>query len=238
MIAVTLLLIACLPVEHVRADPVEVYWDAPRRPRRYLYVQQPPPPPRPVVVVAPPRPVYVQVRDPLPLPEPEPERVDPYDTRAGVIVGAAAGAFVFFGDGAAAPMYQLHVGVGIGAAEFGLRFDLAPGAREVLVDGEPARTSLYTAGAFLSYRMLGQARVHPIVGIGLETLFLNPDGAETGRAFGAVARVGLELAFRTGSGALALGLDVEGHQPLAISQGWRGDRLPFMSFGAHMDYRF
>ena len=167
---------------------------------------------------------------------------DAYDTHGLVIAGAGMGGLFFFGDGVTgvAAAYRLHVGLAVGAAEFALRFDLAPDAMEVArTDGGLGTTpaALYTAGATFNYRFLTRAVVHPVVGAGLETVTIDPHQAEGGTAFAATGRVGLELAYPVSEGALALGLDVSGHHLIGASPSF-GAMRDMMTFGAYADYRF
>jgi hypothetical protein len=173
---------------------------------------------------------------------PEPAERDAYDTSGLVIAGAGMGGLFFFGDGitGVAAAYRLHVGLAVGAAEFALRFDLAPEAMEVArTDGGAGTTpaALYTAGATFNYRFLDHAVVHPVVGAGIETVTIDPHQAESGTAFAATGRVGLELAYPISEGALALGLDVSGHHLFGASPSF-GTMRDMMTFGAYADYRF
>lgn len=175
-------------------------------------------------------------------PSAEPQERDPYDTHGLVIAGAGMGGLFFFGDGitGVAAAYRLHVGLAVGAAEFGLRFDLAPDAMDVArTDGGLGTTpaALYTAGATFNYRFLDTAVVHPVVGAGIETVTIDPHQAEGGTAFAATGRVGLELAYPISQGALALGLDVSGHHLFGASPSF-GTMRDMMTFGAYADYRF
>lgn len=224
------------------------------RPHRYLYVDpqvlpppqpvtvrvvQPPPPTRVVVrTVSPPPPTRVVI---APTPTYEEPRVDPYDTDGRVIVGAGFGAMAFFRDGEQhfAPGYKLSLGLALDQAEFGMHFDFVPDAMDVPGDdGESLDAAVYTARAQFQYRLAPRATVHPVVGIGLETIFLNPDGAETGTAFAGTARLGLEFAYPLASGALALGVDATVHQPFGTTQSYRADPATMLSFGAYGNYRF
>lgn len=207
-----------------------------RRPVRYLFVDPPPQvvvtPPPPVVPLPPPGRVLVRVHTPPPLPAPpaSPPAVDADDPQW--FVGAGAGALFRF-DGAgreATPSYRLDLGVALGGAEFGLRFDLAPGFQT----GDD-RAALYTAGAAFGYRFLPRTRLHPVVGIGLESVFFNPQGASTARAFALTGRVGLEMDVPTAFGTIAVGLDVRAHQPLA---GAEEAQATLLGAGAHFALRF
>lgn len=173
---------------------------------------------------------------------PAPTERDAYDTHGLVIAGAGMGGLFFFGDGVTgvAAAYRLHLGLAVGAAEFALRFDLAPEAMEVArTDGGLGTTpaALYTAGATFNYRFLDRAVVHPVVGAGVETVTIDPHQAKSGTAFAAAGRVGLELAYPISMGALALGLDVNAHHLFGASESF-GAMRDMMTFGAYADYRF
>ena len=214
-----------------------------RYPQRYLLTGQPH-----VVVhrtpvvtpVVPPHRVRVVVHhrstpvEPVEPVEPPAER--PPASSPRWFVGVGTGALLRFGDqNGATPSYRIHAGVIVNQAEFVFRFDLAPGF-EV---GDPAAgtadAALYTAGAGFHYRFFKNSVVHPVVGIGLETVFFNPEGAETSRAFGLTARLGAEMGFATRFGEVALGLDATGHQPLAGAQ---EAMARLLGIGAHLDFRF
>jgi hypothetical protein len=180
-----------------------------------------PPPPR--YVVPPPAPVVV-------------ER-DPYDTPGIVVTGAGFGGLILKGDqgSTVAPAYLLHIGLAVGAAEFALRARLVPNALDL---EEPGPVSLYATGATFNYRFIPGAVVHPVAGIGLESIVGVPSRGGTGHCFAGTARVGLELAFPLRSGALALGLDTTGHLPFAASESFPADLSMMLGFGAYLDYRF
>lgn len=210
-----------------------------RQPERYLLINPPvqqPPPVHVVHVVPPPRQVVV-VRNPPPVQRVR-VRVEttPTETRAtnesGWFIGAAAGALLRFDNEhrEATPSYRLDAGVSLGQAEFGLRFDLAPAFQT----GDE-RAALYTAGAGFGYRFLEGSRVRPVIGLGLESVFFNPVGAETSRAFAVNARVGLDLDVPTNFGALSVGLDVTGHQPIA---GADQAENTLLGIAAHLALRF
>ncbi len=208
-----------------------------RRPTRYLFLDPPaasvevrvrapapvlPVVPEPVLPVVP-EPVLPVVPEPAPTPQPNPPRW---------FVGAGTGALIRF-DGAgrdATASYRLDLGVAVGGAEFGLHFDLAPRFQR---GAEPA--ALYTAGAAFGYRGLPGSRLHPIVGLGMESLFLNPQGAGTARAFAFTARLGLELDVPSAFGALAVGFDLRAHQPVA---GAPKAQATFLGLAAHLALRF
>jgi len=222
------------------AHAVELYWDPDPGP--------PPPPARAVV--------YVQPNDPVVLVEPalhadvhvdvdvgaQPARPrDPYDTSSIVIAGAGVGGIFFFGDGmtGAAAAYKLHVGVAVGQASFSVRFDLVPDATEVQAPaGGLTPAALYTAGAMFGYRFLPGAVVHPVAGVGLETIVVDPHEGQGGQAFAGTLRAGLELAYPLADGALALGIDATGHHPFGASDSYPMRAVDMLSFGAYADYRF
>jgi len=219
-----------------------------RHPDRYLLIQ---PPQRPVVrpvVVQPPqrRVVVVHHRPPPPVevrvehtPPPPVRRVTLREPRQRPrwFLGVGTGALIRFDQGVAqtTPAYRLHVGTAVDQAEFVFRFDLAPGYEVGDPDAGTTDAALYTAGAGFQYRFLEDACVHPVLGLGLETVFFNPQGAETSRSFAVTGRAGLEMGIPTGFGELALGLDVTGHQPLA---GTDGAMQSLLGVGAHLDFRF
>jgi hypothetical protein len=228
------------------ANAVELYFDAYGRPipqpTRVVVV---PPPPRVVLTVPQPR-VHVQVvrQSPTivvdPGPQPVDDRDDPYDTSGLVVAGAGVGGVLFLGDGitGAAVGYKLHLGLAVGAAEFALRFDLVPDAFEVGTDeGGTSPAAFYTMGASFNYRFLDSV-VHPVAGVGVEGMVLDPHLGETGTAFAVTARAGLELAFPLEDGALALGIDVTGHLALVATDTYAADPVDVLSFGAYCDYRF
>ena len=171
-----------------------------------------------------------------------PQEHDPYDTHGLVVAGAGMGGLFFFGDGitGVAAAYRLHVGLAVGAAEFALRFDLAPDAMEIArTDGGGGTTpaALYTAGATFNYRFIDGAVIHPVVGAGIETVTIDPHQGKGGTAFAATGRAGLELAYPISHGALALGIDVTGHHLFGATPSF-GAMRDMMTFGAYANYRF
>ena len=183
-----------------------------------------PPPPRYVLPPPPPPPIVVRERD-------------PYDTPGIVIVGVGFGGLILKSDlgSEVVPAPLLHLGLAVGAAEFALRSSLAPRALD-LDDG--GTLSLYATRATFSYRFLPGAVVHPVAGIGLESVIGAPSSGSVGHTFAATARLGLELAFPLHDGALALGLDTEGHLPFAATDSFPVDLSLMLGFGAYVDYRF
>ena len=252
--------------EGAAAQGAGVYWDAQaqvyvrrpghyvavlpspvRQPRRYYVRRVPPPSPTVRVITAPPPAVRVRVVAPV-----APTRIvvdgtevseerDPYDTNGIVVVGGGVGGIFLFGDGITdvAMGYKLQVGLAVGAAEFALRLDLAPEALELsLPDGAATPAALYTSGASFNYRFLPGATVHPVFGIGLEAIFLDPHEADTETSFAVSGRAGLEFAYPLSDGALALGLDATGHHPFATTDPDQGVTADILSFGAYANYRF
>ncbi len=216
-------------------DPSSGSWV--RTPARVLYIV---PRRAPDVVVR----VNPIVRRYVPMPvRPAPEPIEPgtletLETR--LVVGAGFGALGSLRRRARAGMAsELHVGVERGAAEFDVRFLFAPGALGRQVTGlAPQGGGMYGAGASLSYRPWRNLRLHPVVGLGFEALFANPRQEQSHAAFGAVARLGVEITFPLETGSLALGLDGTLHQVLASSAAFPGRASSLYGFGAHIDYRF
>lgn len=203
-----------------------------RHPTRYLYVD-PPPPVRPVVVVhtpPPPPPRQVVVVQHHTVHTPTPVVVEPTtpSLQTRWFLGAGFGGLALLdGDRSAVPAYTLELGLAVDSVELALHADLAPSFTE--------SDALYTVGAAFRYRFLPDARVHPRMGVGLESLFRNPEGAETARAFAATGEVGIDLDVPTTFGALSLGLDTRIHRGLA---GDESARVTALSFGAHFALRF
>lgn len=220
------------PVRHPRryyvgvAPPLRVVRAAPPATRVRVHVAHTPPPPANVVVDRGDR---------------DDAREDPYETDGIVIAGGGMGGLFFLGDGIthAAVGYKLHLGLAVGPAEFGLRFDLVPDAMEVSTEaGGNTPSALYTAGASFNYRFLPRAVVHPVFGVGLESVILDPHEGDTGTAFAVTGRAGLELAYPLSDGALALGIDLTGHHPFGATDEYAADVVDMLSFGAYADYRF
>jgi hypothetical protein len=128
------------------------------------------------------------------------------------------------------------LGLALGASEFALRANLAPRALE-LPDGD--RLSLYGVNASFNYRFLPHAIVHPVAGIGLETVIATSERQAASHAFAATARAGLEFAYPLQSGgALALGIDATAHIPFAQADAFPLKLVAMLDFGAYLDYRF
>jgi hypothetical protein len=183
-----------------------------------------PPPARPAPPPPPPPPVIVRERD-------------PYDTPGNVIAGAGFGGLILKGDqgSTVAPVYQLHLGLAVGASEFALRTSLIPDAFE---DSGLGDVALYATRATFDYRFIPGAVVHPVAGFGLESIVSSPTKDAVGHSFAATVRVGLELAFPLQNAALALGIDTHGHLPFARTQSFPSELSAMIGFGAYMDYRF
>lgn len=252
------ILCALVPSE---AHAVELYWDPGsnawvQRPNRVMVVQTPIRDPRRYVVaspivhtVQPTTRVTVQVNQrttPPPVvvdpgPSTSSDVRDPYDTHGLVVAGAGVGGLLTFGDGITqvSAGYRLHLGLAVDQAEFAIRSDLVPDAGTVTSPlGGTTPAALYTVGATFNYRFLDRAIVHPVAGVGLEGVFLDPHVGDTGIAFAATARVGLEFAYPIADGALALGIDATGHLPFAATSQYAASPTTMLGFGAYIDWRF
>jgi hypothetical protein len=206
------------PIVHTVQQPIST--------RVTVRVSQPPPPTPPAVIVD---------------PGPRTEERDPYDTHGLVVAGAGVGGLLTFGDGITAVNagYRLHLGLAIDQSEFALRSDLVPDAGQVESPlGGTTPAALYTVGASFNYRFLERAIVHPVAGIGLEGIVLDPHEGDTGLAFAATVRVALEFAYPISDGALALGIDATGHLPFAATEQYAGSPASMLGFGAYVDWRF
>lgn len=215
------LLLACA-LFFVAAPAVAQIRGVERRPVRYLYAapsREPALRPARVVVVE--RPVNPGLDR---LPRLEPRR----DGGVRWFLGAGFGGLALLdGDRGAVPAYSVELGAAVDGVELALHADLAPAFTEA--------DALHTVGAAFRYRFLPEARVHPSLGFGLESLFRHPDGAEVARAFAATAEVGLDLDLPTTFGALSLGLVARAHRGIA---GAEAARVTAVGFGAHFALRF
>lgn len=237
------LTVASLTFAVAAASPAAAQWV--RHPDRY--VVDPIVQPTPVVVVQQPEPVTsVTVERRTVVHEVDVDTVetttgrDPYDTSSIVVAGAGVGGLLFVGDGfgGATVAYRLHFGLAVDQAEFGLRFDMAPDAISTTdSDGRVTDAGIYTLGATFNYRFLPNADVHPVLGVGLEGVAYDPSAGEASVAFAITGRGGLELAYPLADGALALGIDVTGHQLLG-GRDFPDEVGSMVSFGAYVDYRF
>jgi hypothetical protein len=137
---------------------------------------------------------------------------------------------MFLGEGAPgmAASYHLHLGLAVGPAEFAIDADLVPAIEE--------GRALSSWAASFGYRFLDGADVHPVVSAGLAAI-VHDDGTSTHTQLGAVARIGLELAFPLDDGALALGLDLSEHHALT-GRDQVGNLADALQLGAHLHYRF
>src|SRR5688572_24553351 len=207
--AMRMVVVACL----AGAVPAVAGAQQVQRPTRYLIdvPARPVPPPQVVVVTTPPPPVvtttvYVH-DDPVAVDHWHDGDRDPYETAGVVVVGSGIGAAMFLGGDAPATTlaYRLHLGLAVGPAEFALAADLVPAISD--------QRALSMWSASFGYRFFDDADVHPVVGLGLEAIVLD-DGARTRADLGAMARIGLELAFPLDDGAVAMGLDLVQHHAL------------------------
>lgn len=201
-----------------------------RRPVRYL-------------VTDPPAPSVVTDVSPSPTP-PEPARpsvttvsrpADPYSAGL-VITGGGVGGLMLGAAGAVhvSPSYLVHLGLAMGPAEFALRANLTPSA----LDLGGADVSLYATRATFNYRFVEGGAIHPVAGVGLESIVADPAGGPLGHSFAVTARAGVELAYKLTDTALALGLDATGHLPFAHTDAFPTDLSWMLGFGAYLDLRF
>jgi hypothetical protein len=232
LITVALCALAFAPLP---AHAVELYWDPVVTPTRPLVLVQPTPVVYTTPTVTTTTNVDLVINTPAPA-QPTTQR-DAYDTHGLVIAGAGMGAMFFFGDGltGTAASYRLHAGLAVGQGEFAVRADLMPDALR-LAGGNPA--AVYALGASFNYRFLPEAMLHPVAGIGVETVILDPHATDGGAAFGVTARVGLELAYPIDSGALALGIDVEAHHLIGQDVIFPEATGNMLGVSAYVDWRF
>jgi len=227
------------------ARAIEIYASSPGG----VVVTQPAiPPPRVVVVSAPPPPIVVRTV-PLPVvtttttvitPTPEPvdapthpqpeERRDP---RASVFVGAGYGGMTGFRSGAAST-WRLHVGLGLGATELGLRASIANRALDEL---STSSGGAWVLSAEVAHRFLPGSTVRPVIGASFDRWQIEPDGREGAGAFGLGARGGVEIHYHINPGAaLVFGADLAYHRILSSVD--NASVLPdVLTFGATADIR-
>ncbi len=210
-----------------------------------IYATTDSPPPvvivRPVTVWTPPIwspphlvPVLPPPTDPVPPLEPptHPQPEERRDPRASVFVGAGYGGMS--SARGTAGTWRLHLGLGLGATEIGLRADVANRAMDQLSDH--AGTA-WRVGAEVAHRFLEGATVRPVIAGSFDRWQFEPDGAPSAGAFGAGARLGVEVHYHVGSGAaLVFGADAGYHRILAsIDQADVAKDI--FTFGATLDLR-
>lgn len=186
--------------------------------------------PTPVVHVAP-RPLVVeQPAPPDPPTHPQPqERTDP---RASFFVGAGYGGMT--SDRGTAGTWRLHLGLGLGATELGVRADIADRSMAQMSNREG---SAYRVGAEVAHRFLPGATVRPVIGASFDRWQFAPDGAEGSGAFGVGARGGVEVHYHLNPGAaLVFGADLGYHRILAAIDDADVSR-DLLTFGATIDIR-
>lgn len=225
------------------AGAVEVYVsDVAPPPPRVVYVPSPrvyvpsprvivTAPPPPTVVHVAPRPVVVEApapEDPPTHPQPQ-ERTDP---RASFFVGGGYGGMT--SDRGTAGTWRLHLGLGLGATELGLRADIADRSMAQMSNREG---SAYRVGAEVAHRFLPGATVRPVIGASFDRWQFAPDNASGSGAFGLGARGGVEVHYHVNPGAaLVFGADIGYHRILAAIDDADVSR-DLLTFGATIDIR-
>jgi hypothetical protein len=229
------------------ASAIEIYASSPGTvvvPSPLVYA----PPPRPIVVVrtAPPPVVVHSIPAPVTVthvnvaqpetpsdqpthPQPE-ERRDP---RASFFVGGGYGGMTAF-QGGAAGTWRMHVGLGLGATELGLRAHIA---NRALGELSTSPGSAWVLSAEVAHRFLPGATVRPVIGASFDRWQFDPDGRESASAFGVSARGGVEIHYHLNPGAaLVFGADV-GYHRLLTSVDDVAVIPNAMTFGATVDIR-
>lgn len=224
------------------AGAVEVYVSEPYPAPRTVYVQSPlvwsPPPSPRVVITQPTTVVHLQPR-PLVIEQPPPEDPPTHpqpqersDPRASVFVGAGYGGMT--SDRGTAGTWRLHLGLGLGSTELGLRADIADRSMAQLSNRQG---SAYRVGAEVAHRFLEGATVRPVIGASFDRWQFAPDGAAGSGAFGVGARGGVEVHYHLNAGAaLVFGADLGYHRILAAIDDADVSR-DVLTFGATMDIR-
>jgi hypothetical protein len=181
------------------------------------------------LVIQSPAPVDVPV-DPPTHPQPQ-ERRDP---RAAFFVGAGYGGLTGF-QGSAAGTWRLHIGLGLGATEIGLRADIANRALDALANTSPG--NVYLVSAEVAHRFLEGATVRPVLGLSFDRWQVDADSGVSAGAFGVGARGGVEVHYHLNpNAALVFGADVGYHRMLAAIDGV-AVTPDVLTFGATADIR-
>jgi hypothetical protein len=227
-----------------QASAIEIYASSPGG----VIVTQPAIPPPRVVVISQPPPVIHTVRytpvvttttvtvnsppdtvDAPTHPQPEEHR----DPRASVFVGAGYGGMTGFRSGAAST-WRLHVGLGLGATELGLRASIANRALDEL---STSTGGAWVLSAEVAHRFLQGSTVRPVIGASFDRWQIEPDGRAGTGAFGLGARGGVEIHYHINPGAaLVFGVDAAYHRILSSID--NATVLPnVLTFGATADIR-
>lgn len=209
-------------------------------PPRVLVLTQPAPVVRTVHVVAPPVSTTTTVHVTAPSGDPEtpdapthPQAEERRDPRTSFFVGAGYGGMTGFRSGAAST-YRLHLGLGLGATELGLRASIANRALDEL---STASGGAWVLSAEVAHRFLQGATVRPVVGASFDRWQIEPDGRQGAGAFGLGARGGVEIHYHLNPGAaLVFGVDAAYHRILSSVD--NASVLPdVLTFGATADIR-
>lgn len=212
------------PTPHPVYVPSPLVWSPP--PRVIITRQQPA-----TVVHLQPRQLVIEQptpEDPPTHPQPQ-ERRDP---RASFFIGAGYGGMT--SDRGTAGTWRLHLGLGLGATELGLRADIADRSMAQLSSREG---SAYRIGAEVAHRFLEGSTVRPVIGASFDRWQFAPDGAAGSGAFGVGARGGVEVHYHLNPGAaLVFGADLGYHRILAAIDD-ADVSSDVLTFGATMDIR-
>ena len=129
---------------------------------------------------------------------------------------------------------RLHLGLGLGATEFGLRASIANRALDEL---SVASGGAWVLSAEVAHRFLPGSTVRPVIGASFDRWQIEPDGRDGSGAFGLGARGGVEIHYHLHPGAaLVFGADLAYHRILSRID--RTEVLPdVLTFGATADIR-
>ncbi len=162
-----------------------------------------------------------------------PQAQERRDPTASVFIGGGYGGMTGFRSGAAST-YRLHVGLGLGATEIGLRASIANRALDEL---STTTGGAWVLSAEVAHRFLQGATVRPVIGASFDRWQIDPDGRESAGAFGLGARGGVEIHYHLNpNAALVFGADVAYHRILSSVD--NASVLPdVLTFGATADIR-
>ncbi len=225
------------------AQAIELYATSPGRvvvttpavyvpPPRVLVLSQPPPVLR-AVYTSPVVTTTTVVAEPAADAPSHPQEQERRDPTASVFIGGGYGGMTGFRSGAAST-YRLHVGLGLGATELGLRASIANRALDEL---STASGGAWVLSAEVAHRFLQGSTVRPVLGASFDRWQIEPDGAESAGAFGLGARGGVEIHYHLNpNAALVFGVDVAYHRILSAVD--NASVLPnVLTFGATADIR-
>ncbi|MEZ4393180.1 MAG: hypothetical protein R3A48_19010 [Polyangiales bacterium] len=178
--------------------------------------------------------LYIPPADPPADPPTHPQPQERRDPRTAVFVGAGYGGMTGF-QGSAAGTFRLHLGLGLGATEIGIRADIANRALDALANTQPG--NVYLISAEVAHRFLEGSTVRPVLGLSFDRWQVDADNGASAGAFGVGARAGAEVHYHLNpNAALVFGADLGYHRVLTAIDGV-SVAPDVLTFGATIDIR-